>query len=141
RGGERHAQECAGIEIEPHGKMLLQAGLERRVAMNNREAVVARVGEEWLANPQQLIPVLQFERNTRANACVDEETLVVTDTRRQVLKPGKMLVRNRIHARNLVAAQRHIAAIAKPKRLVAIAEGADQQILVVAAQTGDLSRL
>src|SRR5207302_10551629 len=37
-----------------------------------------------------------------------------------------------------IAAQRHIAAIAKPNRLVAILQRADQHVLVVAAEAADL---
>src|SRR5262249_33073410 len=120
-------------EVEPVGKMLRQASLDRRVAMNHIEAVVARVGQEWLANPQHLIPFLLLEWNAGANASVHEETLVVRNEQRQALEPAEMLVWNRLRARTLVPAQRHIAAIAKPERPVAISESADQHVLVIAA--------
>src|SRR5262249_50723051 len=63
------------------------------------------------------------------------------DGQRQTLEPGEMLVRYRVHARDTVAAQCHVAAIAEPKRPLAISEGIDQHLLVIAAQAGDLCRL
>src|SRR5207245_77830 len=141
RSGEGAPEHRTCIEIEPVGKLLRHAGLERRVAMDHIEAVVARVGQEWLANPEHLISVLLLERNPRANTDVDEEAIVVREEQRQALEPGEMLVWNRVHARDLVAAQRHVAAVTEPKRLVAIAQGADQHVLVIAAQAGDLARL
>ena len=69
---------------------------------------------------------------------MDKEPLVVTFEQGQAIEPDKVLTRNRVRARDSVAAQRHIAAIAKPERSVAIVQHADQHVLVIAAEAADL---
>src|SRR5712671_4812228 len=110
------------------------------MAMDDIEAMVARVRQEWFANPKHRVLLLLIERNARKNAGVDEEPLVITLGERQAVEPNKVLIRNRACACDPVAAQSHVAAVAKPECLVAILQHADQHLLVIAAEAADLPR-
>ena len=50
-GGERSAEAGAGIEVEPVRPKLWHAVLDRGMAVYDEEAMVARIGQERLANP------------------------------------------------------------------------------------------
>jgi len=138
RAGERASEDRTGVKIEPVVTMVGQAGFERRVAMDDIEAVVALVRPERLADPQHDVFPLFIEGNVRINASVDEESLVVTKGQRQAFEPGEVLAWDCLRTRDLIAAQRHVAAIAEPKRFVLTSGCADQHLFVIAAQTRDL---
>ena len=95
RGGERASEYRTGVKVEPVVKMLGHAGFERRVTVDDIEAMVALIRQEWLANPEHYVFLLLIEWDTGTNASVDKETLVVIDGQRQTMEPGEVLGWNR----------------------------------------------
>ena len=78
------APSRAAIKVNAVGVMT--GGVKRGVAMHHKGAMVARVRQEWLADPHQILVALVFERDTGAQARVDEDQarlLMVKGTARQ----------------------------------------------------------
>src|SRR5207248_401051 len=91
RSRQGATEHSTGVQVKSIGPILRLAGFNRGVAMDNIATMVARVRQERLTNPQQVILVLLIERDARANAGMHKEPLVVTLGQRQAVEPNKVL--------------------------------------------------
>lgn len=59
-GRQRPAKTGAAVEVEPIGTQLHGARWGRGVAMDDEQPMVARVGQERLADPERMLLLLLF---------------------------------------------------------------------------------
>src|ERR1700732_4276268 len=77
RGRQRSAEYRRGVEIESIVTQIGNAAFDRRVAVHDQPAVVAAMGQERFADPQQGLLILRIERRAGIDAGVDEKAPAV----------------------------------------------------------------
>jgi len=76
-GRERAAEHRGGVEVQAVAAPIRHAARLRRVTVDDQTAVITQVGEEWLADPDQVVVALPIERLVRIDSGMDEKPLAV----------------------------------------------------------------